>query len=278
LVDEADETFTVTLSNPTNAELIDAVGLGTIVDDDGLSTITIADVTVQEGNSGTVIAAFDVTLSPAAASSVSVDYATADSTATAGSDYTATGSTLTFSAGETTKTISVTVTGDVVDEGSAETFTVDLSNPSGAALADARAVGTITDDDSATFSLIGVSNGGQFPEGNSGTTPAVFTVTLSTPAQFVATVGYEASGGAGSGYATVGSDFITATGTLTFAAGETLHTITVLIIGDQYLEADEYFSVNLSNGSVPVFGTSAVGTIVNDDLYSSFIYLPLIVR
>ncbi len=277
-VDETDETFTLTLSNPANAELIDAVGLGTIVDDDGLSSLTIADATVTEGDSGTVNAAFAVTLSPAAGSSVTVDYATADGTATAGSDYTAAGGTLTFNAGETTKTISVTVAGDAVDEGSSETFTVDLSNPSGATLADAQAVGTITDDDDATFSLTGVSDGGQIPEGDSGTTPAVFTVTLSIPTQFVATVDYTASGGNGSTFATAGVDFITTTGTLTFAAGETLHTITVPVIGDRYLEEDEYFSVNLSNGSVPVFGTSAGVTILNDDLYSSFIYLPLIVR
>ncbi len=75
-----------------------------------------------------------------------------------------------------------------------------------------------------------------------------------------------------------GSDFITTTGALTFAPGETLRNITVPIIGDRYREEDERFSLFLSNGSVPVFASSASGTILNDDLYSAFIYLPLVVR
>lgn len=276
-VDESDETFTVILSNPINAELIDAVGLGAIVDDDGLSSLTIADATVQEGDSGTIIAAFDVTLSPATESAIAVDYATANATASAGSDYIAVGDTLTFNAGETTKTISVTVNGDVVDEGSGETFTVNLSSPSGASLADSQAVGTITDDDDAQFGIYAPVNY-TVMEGDSGTTSAVFTVTLSLQTQFTATVDYEAQSSTSLGFATVGSDFITTTGTLTFSAGETEQFITVPIIGDSYLEADERLSVQLSNGFPTVYIGAASATILNDDLWTTFIYLPLIVR
>ena len=111
----------------------------------GLS-LSVADVTVAEAADAT--ADFVVTLSPAAATTVTVDYATSDGTAIAGSDYTATSGTLTFLAGETTKTVSVPVTDDA-HEDSGETFTLTLSNASGARIDDATATATITNDDPA---------------------------------------------------------------------------------------------------------------------------------
>ena len=110
-------------------------------------TISVADATAREGTDAN--AAFEVSLSRAFTSaehSVTVDYATADGTATAGEDYTATSGTLTFAAGETTKTVNVPVLDDAVDEGS-ETFTFRLSNAAGAHIADGEATGTITNDD-----------------------------------------------------------------------------------------------------------------------------------
>ena len=104
---------------------------------------------MAEGNSGTTNAVFTVTLSAASASTVTVDYATANGTATAGSDYTAATGTLSFAAGTTSKTITVPVTGDTTVE-STETFVVNLTNAVGATLADAQGVGTITNDDTAT--------------------------------------------------------------------------------------------------------------------------------
>ena len=104
--------------------------------------LSIADAEVHEGPGAAL--AFAVTLSRASSFSVTVDYATADETATAGADYTATSGTLTFLAGETAKTVAVPVIDDVIDEGS-ETLTLTLANPSGgnAWLADATATGTI---------------------------------------------------------------------------------------------------------------------------------------
>ena len=87
-----------------------------------------------------------MTLSRAPSSTVTVDYATADGTATAGSDYTAVNGTLTFAAGETEKTVSVAVLDDAHDEGS-ETLTLTLSNASGAYIEDGTATGTITNSD-----------------------------------------------------------------------------------------------------------------------------------
>ena len=106
--------------------------------------LSVADAEVQEAANATL--AFAVTLSRAPSGTVTVDYATADGTATAGSDYTATNGTLSFAAGETEKTVSVPVLDDGHDEGS-ETLTLTLSNPSGAYLADGSATGTINNTD-----------------------------------------------------------------------------------------------------------------------------------
>ena len=110
------------------------------------SSLSVADAEAAEEEDGTL--EFVVTLAPAASDTVTVDYATSDGTATAGEDYTATSGTLTFQAGDTTKTISVPITDDAEDDGG-ETFTLTLGNASGAALGDAEATGTILDDDNA---------------------------------------------------------------------------------------------------------------------------------
>ena len=110
--------------------------------------LAVADAEVEEAANATL--AFAVTLSRAPSGTVTVDYATADGTATAGSDYTATSGTLTFAAGETEKTVSVPVLDDAHDEGS-ETLTLTLSNPSGAYLEDGTATGTINNTDPMPF-------------------------------------------------------------------------------------------------------------------------------
>ena len=106
--------------------------------------LAVADAEVQEGPNATL--AFAVTLSRAPSGTVTVDYATSDGTATAGTDYTATSGTLSFAAGETEKSVSVPVLDDGHDEGS-ETLTLTLANPSGAYLADGSATGTINNTD-----------------------------------------------------------------------------------------------------------------------------------
>ncbi|MGZ8333601.1 MAG: Calx-beta domain-containing protein, partial [Allosphingosinicella sp.] len=144
---EADEGFTVTLSNATGAALTDASATGTIVNDDGPApTVTIADVSQAEGNAGTSVFSFTVTRT-GGTGAFTVDYATAPGSATAGSDFVATSGTLSFAAGENSKTIDVTVNGDTEGEFS-ETFSVQLSNPTGfAVIADTSGTGTITNDD-----------------------------------------------------------------------------------------------------------------------------------
>jgi ribosomal protein L35AE/L33A len=110
-------------------------------------TLTIGDVSIAEGNSGTSVATFTVTLSPPNTSqTVTVNYATANGTATAGNDYLAASGTLTFPPGTATQTITVTVNGDTAPDPT-ETFFVNLSGAANAGIGDAQALGTITTDD-----------------------------------------------------------------------------------------------------------------------------------
>ncbi len=150
--DEPDQTFSVNLTNAVNADILVGSGLGTIIDDDGLSSLTLADTSVDEGNTGTSLAAFAVTLSPMSTQVVQVNFMTIDGTASEGADYLSTSGTLTFNPGETIQTIEVSVIGDLVDEGISEAFTVNLHTPSNANIADDSAVGTIQDDENARFS------------------------------------------------------------------------------------------------------------------------------
>ena len=256
---EPNETFTIALTNPTGgATILDAEGLGTIVNDDGVPAILIGDLAQSEGNGGATLFTFTVTLSEPSASPVTVDFATADGTATAGADYTATSGTLTFIPGDTSETITVTIAGDTLAEGT-ETFNVNLTNATNAAIGDAQATGTITNDDVAPMLLI---NDLALAEGNGGTTSFVFTVTLSAPSSATVTVDFATANGT----ATAGTDYTPVSGTLTFLPGDTSETITVLVAGDTVSEADETFFVNLANATnATIADAQGLGTITNDD-------------
>ena len=210
---------------------------------------------------------FTVSLSAASTSSVTVNYATSGDTATSDTDFTAASGTLTFAAGETTKTITVNVTRDTTVE-SDETLSVTLSSPGNAVLGDGSATGTITNDDSAppppaTPSLS--INDLSVTEGHSGTTSATFTVSLSAAATGTVTVSY-ATAASGSNPATSGTDFTAASGSLSFAAGETSKTITVHVTGDTTFEPSETFVLNLSSASgATIADSQGLGTISNDD-------------
>jgi len=220
------------------------------------------------GGAATTPAVFTVTLSQASTRSITVQYATMNGTAIAGSDYTAASGALTFAPGETSKTITVQVLRDTIAEAS-EAFTLRLSSPTNATLAKTSATGAIQDDDSAppppppppplpSMSIGDVA----VAEGNSGTRNAVFTVALSKAATSTVTVNYTTANGT----ATAGSDFTAASGTLTFVAGETSKTVTVAVRGDTAVEANETFRVLLSQVTNAVLiDAEATGTITNDD-------------
>jgi hypothetical protein len=120
---------------------------GTGVLSDITPSMAIADVTVAEGTVGTVLAVFNVTLSAATARTVTVQYATADGSASAPDDFASVSGTLTFGPGQTTQPITVPVVSDIVGEPSTEIFTVVLTSATNATISDGSATGTITDDD-----------------------------------------------------------------------------------------------------------------------------------
>jgi len=164
---EDDETLTITLSALNQASPGTLAATGTIQDDD-FPAISIAPVTQAEGNSGTTVFSFPVTLSNPSTKTVTVGYTTQDVQATAPSDYAATSGTLTFAPGEVAKTIDVAVVGDTVVEPN-ETFAVILANPGNAALSSASAaLGGIVNDDVAQAPSGGAAGGGG---GTSSTVP-----------------------------------------------------------------------------------------------------------
>ncbi len=262
---ESNETVTLTLSSPNGASIVRGAATGTITNDDVAPTPTLAigDATFAEGSAASAgQATFTVTLSAASATPVTVNYTTANGTATAGSDYVAKSGTLTFAVGETQKTIQIAAIGDAVVEAN-EGFTVVLSNPSGATLADGVGAGTIGNDDVAPTPTLAIGDS-SFAEGSAASPGlATFTVTLSAASAMPVTVNYATANGT----ATAGSDYVAQSGTLTFAAGETQKTIQVAAIGDAAVEANEGFTVVLTNpsGATLADGTGA-GTIANDDV------------
>ena len=131
------ETFFVNLSNPTNATIADGQGVGTIIDDDPLPSLSINDVTVTEGNSGTTNATFTVTLSAASGQAVTVDYATADGTATAGPPTTRPRAARHLRRRPDDQDRHRPVNGDTARRAD-ETFFVNLSNPTNATIADGQ--------------------------------------------------------------------------------------------------------------------------------------------
>ena len=240
--DEGDESFTVTLSRPTNAAIGDGVGLGTITDNDGgqppeTPSLDINDVTVNEGAGGAV---FTVTLSPAVGQAITVEYGTADGTAKAGSDYQGRRGTLTIPTGRQIATIRVPVIDDDADEED-ETFTVNLSDARGATITDGVGVGTIRDDDgdSPPPGLPQLRIGDTTVDEDSGR--AVFTVSLSSETSETVTVTYTTSDGA----ATAGSDFASKSGALAIPAGQRSVSLRVPVIDDDAAEEDETFTVTI---------------------------------
>ena len=262
---EADETFTVHLSNASGATISNADGTGTIVNDEAAPSFSIDDVTHNEGNAGTTSYVFTVTKTGITALSSSVDFQTVDGTATVGdNDYQANSGTLNFAANETTKQITVVVNGDTTFE-TDEAFTVNLSGATNATISDADGTGTIVNDDAApTFSIDDVTHN----EGNSGTTSYVFTVTKTGSTALSASVDFQTVDGT----ATVAdNDYQANNGTLNFAANETTKQITVLVNGDTTFETDEAFTVHLSGATnATISDADGTGTIVNDEAAPSF--------
>ena len=257
---ETPEQFLVNLVAPVNATIIDASGVGTILDDDNAAVQTfvgINDVVVDESAG---VATFIVTRSGDLNVTSSVDYVTADNSATAGADYTATNGTLNFAVGQAFLTIDVPITEDLLDELD-ENFLVNLSNPTNVVISDNQGVGVIIDNDNtgapATRFFIDdvvVNESAGF---------ATFTVTRVGDTSGASSVDYSLSDGS----ATSPADYINLpAATLNFAAGITTQTIMVPIVDDAVPEFLEQFQVNLSNAvNGSISDHTGEGFIIDND-------------
>ena len=261
---EPTETFTLQLSGGSSNN---DSATGTIVNDDfGLS---VADLTVTEGDTGTSNAAVVITLDGGARpSATSVQYSTINGSAVAPGDYTAADAvTATIPAGQTSVTVNIPIVGDALFEDD-ETFRVQLANPSsGVVIADGDATVKIVNNDplpaTSQQPRIAIADN-VFPEGNTATSSGNFALTLSSPVPYTVSVKANSSDAT----ATAGSDYAGFSGaTVTFAPGQTTASLPVTIMGDTLDEFDESFTVTLSNASSgsQIDDTSAVGRITDDD-------------
>ena len=253
---EADENFFVNLSSPTGAILVKSQGVGTIQNDD--TNVAINNVSITQGNSGTKTLNFTVTRTGLTSGASSVKFATANGTATAGSDYVGKSGTVSWAAGDkSAKTISITINGDTTVEPN-ETFFVNLSSATGATIATAKGIGTILNN--ATALAI---NNVSITEGDSGTHTVNFTVTRTGLTSGASSVKFATADGT----ATAGIDYVAKSGTLSWAAGDTsAKTISITIESGTAFEADETFLLNLSAATGAMISTGkGTGTILNDD-------------
>jgi len=258
---EGNELLRVNLSGASGATIGIAQAIGTIIDDDGPVILTVTGNSTFEGDAGTRNLTYQALINHPSASPVTVNYQTSVSlsTATSGTDFTPTSGTLTIPAGQTSGSFTVPIIGDTTVEPD-ETVVVQLTGVSGATLATPTATGTIIDDDGpATIAVSGSST----HEGCEGHTSLPFSVQLSHPVSSTAvTVNYATADGT----AKAGEDYEPASGTVTFAPGQTTATVNVQVIGDTAPEPDETVLLNLSNPSGATISVpQATGTILNDD-------------
>ena len=280
---ENDETFFVKLSNASNAIIVDEQGVGTILNDDfPVVNFGASSYSSTEDSSDTIIN-IPITLSETPLSDVTVAIAiNSSSSATLGAskDYTLSTTSLTFPAGATgealTQNVAVTIKSDNIAE-DAETVILTLGTITGA-IAGKTAVTTLTIGANDAIAYAISANAASVTEGNSSTTPISFTVTRSGGTDAASSINYEIEGTAtnGSDYNNIGgtSGARSTTGTINFAAGETARTITMDVLGDTAIEANDAITVTLSNPVAPgptatITTQAASTTIVNDDVTSA---------
>ena len=249
---EGDESFVLTLSNPVGAGLGNAVGVGTIIDNEPSPVINaVAGAAIEDAGS----LEFMVTLTTPSTQPVTVDYSTADGTALAGLDYVAVASqTLTFAPGETAKPVAIALLDDALIEPT-EAFSIVLVNPTRASIGLAVATGSITDNES--LPVVTVADVTVSEDGGVATVEAV----LSGQSQAEVRVNYTTSDGT----ALAPDDFADVAGTLVFAPGATVASFDVPIVDDLDLEFAETFSVVLSNPVEATIGSGSGIVTIDDD-------------
>jgi len=250
-VAEGNETVVAAISNASTGSIATNTATATILDNDqsNWSVATAGDV-----DEGAGFISYTVSRTSATAAAT-IQFATAGGTATAGSDYTAASQTLSFAAGETSKTVTVAVTNDAVAEGN-ETVTAAISNASAGNITTSTATATILDNDQSTWS---VATTGNVDEGAGFIT---YTVSRTGTTSAAATIQFATAGGS----ATAGTDYTAANQTLSFAAGETSKSITVAITNDAVAEGNETVVAAISNASAGNIAiNTATATILDND-------------
>jgi len=224
-----------------------------------LPALSISDAVLVEGNEGQSSAmVFNVTLSAPSTEAFSVNFATINGTAQGQSDFASTTGSLSFAPGETSKTISIDVIGDNLVETN-ENFFVALTGLSSrvARFTDSQATGTINNDDATSLVINDVA-----AVESAGT--LVLTVSLTNPTTTSVSVKFATANG--TARAGKNSDYTAATGTLSFAPGETTKTIAIAIRNDTTIEPNETFFVNLSSAiGTTISDAQGIGTILDDD-------------
>lgn len=219
--------------------------------------LSVADASITEGDAGTSDLSFVITLDSAFGESVSVSYSTSADTAT-GADFVPKSGTLTFAPGQVTKTVTVAVKGDDIDEPD-ERLDFALTAPAGASIADGQATGTIMDNDSTPE--ISVEDA-VVTEGTGGSTNMVFKVSLSNPSSAYVVVDYTTSDGS----ATAPADYQARSGTKVFQPGQAQKSISVPVTGDAVQEPTETFFLNLLDpDNADLARGQGLGTITDDD-------------
>ncbi len=222
----------------------------------GANVFTIDNVSQDEGNSGTTDFVFTITRFLPSGQTATVQYATSDGTAEAGSDYTAASGTLTFTPGNDTQTITIAVLGDTSDEND-ETFFVNLSNATGAVATESPGVGTIINDDAPPSMSVADASG---DEGDD----LFFTVSLSQVSGKTVTVAYTTADAVSGNLATANVDYTPVSGTLTFAPNVSTQIISVPLLSDLVVDDNEVFQVVLSDPTNASLNTAtATGTIID---------------
>ena len=250
---DGDKTFTVTIAITSgNAVLGSAVATVTIIDDDNLPSVSVDGPHTIAEDDGTVT--FTVTLDSTYGSNVTVDYTTNDIDATAGADYTAASGTLTFTPGQVSKTVDVTITNDSVLEGT-EQFAFELLNPVNCTIADGQSAAVIVDDDE-IVPVISIS-GTQTVSEDVGT--ALITVALDRAPNAPVSVDVAVLSGTADQFLDYDSTSATQLPqTLMWNPGDPLlKTITLVISNDDLQEGDEVVNIGLNNAAGGIVSSSA---------------------
>jgi len=267
-ISERDEVFALNILSANGAWVADGQGVATILNDDPLPTIDVADIQVNEGDAGTTQAVFTATLSQAATTAVTFDvktdeFAPGPISATQGLDFEDTRLTgIRIEPGQTSVQFSIPIYGDTLVEDD-ERVLVMVSNVTAAAIGDIFARAIIVDDDgvqpSATLSITDAS----LAEGNAGQAPMAFEATLSAPLAQDVTFSVSTADIT----ATAGQDYVAPTpGVLRIPAGQVRLSVPVQVIGDSLDEADEVFSLRIENPTgATVADGFAYGRILDDD-------------